>query len=498
MCYSVEGGYGYPPQRMGAIKMISSSTWTWLTILAEAPALVAIVLVLLRPRDPKGMTAWILALLFLPLVGWLLFVFFGEPRKGRHRRRRRRNIRKLAIKAGIAPATMASYVAATKGRSMHSLVKLTDVLGSPPPTRGNQVSIFYDAARTFQSIMEAIAGARRHVHLEYYIFQTDETGQAVADLLKQRARAGVECRLLLDYIGCLRMPRSFVQDMKEAGVQLEFALPMLPLRGAWRINFRNHRKIAIIDGSIGFTGSQNIGDEYSGRPVSFGACRDTHLRIVGPAVWHLQEVFAADWHYTTHQSLLQPDYLPIPEADGGHVVQVVPSGPDQEAAVMHQLLFAAVSDADESICIITPYFIPDGAMVLALTSAAYRGVRVQLMIPDCTDHRLVLWAGRSYYPELMAAGVEIYEYPHELLHSKVVVVDQTWAMVGSANMDQRSFRLNFELTTLLYSPELADHLYNDFQELRERSRQVPGRNMDSIPKPEALLFGLARLASPLL
>ncbi|MBN1345223.1 MAG: cardiolipin synthase [Phycisphaerae bacterium] len=477
-------------------------TWTILSFGYYAVAVVTTLLILRRPRKPQAMLAWILAVLLLPGVGLLLFVMMSEPRRGWHQRRRRRKRKKLRASSALKSDARDEYLATSSAPQDHvgvaRLMNLARRLGAYPPTPGNDVIIYHDAEKTFLAIQMAIEAAQSHIHLEYYILQADDTGRAVRDLLIDRAKQGVRCRVLLDYVGCWRLSRRFIKPMRAAGVQVAFALPVIPWRGRWRVNYRNHRKIAIIDGRIGFTGSQNIGDEYLGRLKKFGPWRDTHLKIVGPAVQDLQEVFIEDWHYTTKELLAGDDYYPSSTAAGEHVAQIVPSGPDQVANVMHQLLFAAVAAAGSSISVITPYFSPDEAMILALASASYRGVRVRLIVPSCGDHRVVLWAGRSYYEELTRSGVEIYEHDGAMLHSKVMIVDQAWAMVGSANMDERSFRINFELTTLLYDSNLAGDLHRDFEGLRRQSRTITRQDVANRSFGESILLGLARLASPVL
>lgn len=470
-------------------------------IVAEVVALVTIVLLLRRPYEPRAMLAWVLVLILLPGLGLVFFATMSEPRRRWHRIRRHRSRKRLQAFLDNRSERLTAehtYDSADAKPALRPLISLTERLDAYLPTHDNQVTIYQDAEQTFQAIREAIESARSHVHLEYYIFQSDETGAIVRDLLIAKARQGVECRLLLDFVGSWRPTDRFFAPLRRAGAQVVYSLPMLPLRGRWRVNFRNHRKILVVDGKVGFAGSQNIGNEYRGRRARFHPWRDTHLRLKGPAVLHLQEVFAEDWHYTTKQELVGQIYFPDPQGAGDHVVQVVPSGPDQREHVMHQLLLAAVSTARSSISVITPYFVPDAAMILALQSAAYRGVRVRLLIPACTDHRIILWAGRSYYHELCAAGVEVYEHDRAMLHSKVVIVDEDWAMVGSANMDERSFRLNFELTTILYSQALARALYEDFESYLAQSRRITPPDPETLPLPQALRLGLARLASPLL
>ena len=476
--------------------------WTALTILHEALVAVAAFVVLRRPREPRAMWAWLLALFFLPIVGLLLFVLFGEPRIHRTRRRRKRRHRRFLqeLRQQVNEGHRAEEAGSMElpdpviARIMH----LATRVGRRDPTRGNRVTIYHDAAKTHDALYEAIAAAAHHVHLEYYIFQPDETGARFRDLLIEKARQGVRCRVLLDAVGSWTVSHRFLKPARAAGVEIGWFMPVIPWSGRIRVNFRNHRKIAVIDGAVGFTGSQNIGNEYSGRRTKYGPWRDTHMRVVGPAVHHLQEVFIDDWYFANQGNLTNDRYFPDPLAAGDQVVQVIASGPDRTTAVLHQLIFAAVSAAQKTIRIVTPYFVPDTAMLYCFQSAAYRGVTVQLMIPSRTDSRIVLWAGRSYYNDLCAAGVEVYEYPGGMLHSKVIIVDGQWGVVGSANMDERSLRLNFELSTLLYDHQLAQELTDDFDKLRGRARRIRFRHHRDFRTIQALKLGLARLVSPIL
>lgn len=462
----------------------------------------AVVSVLRTPREPRAMLSWVLALLLLPALGPIMFFFIGEPRLERTRRRRHRRRQRLARSLSLKfEAVHAAYVARIPHPLEHGIARLMYLatrVSAHHPTQGNRVTIYHDAEKTFSALEEALKSAAHHIHMEYYIWNPDATGRAMADLIAAKAREGVHCRLLLDFVGCWSLTRQMVKDLRDAGVDVAFFMPVIPWRGRWRVNFRNHRKIVVVDGRVGFTGSQNIGDEYRGRRTKHGPWRDTHMRVLGPAVHDLQEVFVEDWNYATQEDLVADEYFPMLEAVGDQVVQVIPSGPDGYAQVMHQLLFAAVSVAQRSVCVITPYFVPDSAIILAFQSAAYRGVRVQIIIPSKNDQPVTLWVARSYYLDLIRAGVEIYEYDHGMLHSKMVVMDEAWAMVGSANMDERSFRLNFELTTLLYDSGLARELYADFAALRCKSRRIKAETMKSLPFTETLKVGLARMASPLL
>ncbi len=477
--------------------------WTILWVFHYLAALVVIEHILRNRRDPRGMLAWILALLLLPILSLFLYLLIGYmpiERKVRRRRRRRREIEtalKRQAEAAVGPYDVMEV--AELDPAQRSIIRMSTRLSESYVTRGNEAMIYHDSEALFLAMSLAIESAQSHVHMEYYIFAADETGRAVRDLLLRKAGQGVEVRLLLDAVGCWRLPRSFVKEMERGGIKVAFFLPWGLTRRRFHVNCRNHRKAIVVDGKVGFLGSQNIGDEYLGRRKRFAPWRDTHLRVHGPAVTQLQEVFVEDWHFATGEDLAEKNkYFPEPQLAGSHIVQIIPSGPDRRANVMHQLLYAAVSDAKHSISLITPYFVPDRAMILALESAAYRGVRVRLMLPSRSDHRIVLWAARSYYEELLEAGVEVYEYDEGMLHSKVVVVDRRWAMVGSANMDERSFRLNFELTSILYDAGLTQELVADYEALREKARRVTSEMLDRWTYFETLAAGAARLATPLM
>ncbi|NOX58483.1 MAG: cardiolipin synthase [Planctomycetes bacterium] len=478
-------------------------SWTtFITILSVIDFVLvgaAIVVVLRRRREPRAMLVWILTLLLLPVLGLVFFLMAGELRMERTRRQRRRHRERLLPLLARSIEHL-EKTHGEKGTKHHAamVMRLATRVSGRVPTTGNNVTIYHEDEQNFLAIVEAIENAHHHVHLEYYIFQPDETGRSLRDLLVRKAKEGIKVRLLVDYVGCWNWPRSFKRSFTDGGVDLAFFLPVVPWRGRWRVNLRNHRKIVIVDGSVGFTGSQNIGDEYRGRLAKYGPWRDTHMRIVGPAVHHLQEIFIEDWHYAAKEKLPVADFFPEVQSAGDQIVQVIASGPENNARTMHHLLMSSMGGAQKSVCIITPYFAPDTTMIVALQSAAYRGLRVKLLIPSFSNHWLTLWAGRSFYKELIDAGVEIFEYRHALLHSKVVIVDDAWAMVGSANMDQRSFRINFEVTTILYDDALTRNLRQDFDTLLSKAERIESTQPETLSFRDSLVLGVARLISPLL
>lgn len=458
--------------------------------------------ILRRRREPTAMLAWILTILLLPVAGIILYGLLGENRVRRRASRRRKRLSvETARISNWAESSLRGDAPGGAAALPPDLAPVEDIgrrLSHFPATGCNDVRIYEEANETYAAIEESIRSAVHHVHLEYYIWQPDETGVHFRDLLVEKARQGVECRLLLDAVGCWNLGSRFLKPLIDAGVSVEFFLPIYKLRKRWSPHLRNHRKLIVVDGCEGFLGSQNIGDEYRGRLKRLSPWYDTHLRIRGPAALFLQQIFADDWLFATRESLDLGAYFAAPTACGDTIVQILPTGPDSEANVLGSVLFSAVSCAKSSIRIATPYFVPDAGLLMALKFAAYRGVRVQLVIPTRTDAPLVLWAGRSYYAELISSGVEIFEYPHGVLHSKIATIDDRWCMVSSANMDIRSFRLNFELTAILYDEDATRRIGAFIERRLERAAEVTAREAWNRPLHQQLLEGAARLFSPLL
>lgn len=479
-------------------------TWIWWLLGIGYTAMLAglVVSVLRRRTSPPGMLAWILSILTVPVIGPAVYLLFGSNRIRRKASRRRRRvahvIAKLKAQAeerSAADRAPLSAIAADFG----AVEEIGRSLVGIPAVDGNRVQVLTDANSTYAALIEAIQAAKHHVHLLYYIWNADDTGHYFRDLVIRAARRGVECRILLDAVGCFKLRSDFLQPLRDAGVDVRFFLPLkLLARRRWSLHLRNHRKIAVIDGRVAFTGSQNIGDEYRGRLAKLSPWYDSHLRVEGPAAHFLQQTFAEDWVFAGGDSLAGAEYFPEAGRCGSTFVQILPTGPDQDVSVLGQVMFAAVSAARESVRIETPYFVPGPGLMSALTHAGYRGVRVQLIVPTRTDAPVVLWAGRSFYGELITAGVEVYEYDHAVLHSKIVTIDDRWCKVGSANMDVRSFRLNFEITALIYDERVAGHLSSLIEAHCSAARRIGPREVFGQPLRRQLVEGAARLLTPLL
>lgn len=474
--------------------------WFWFALGVDLILVpLAIASVLRSRREPTAMLAWVVAIIAFPFIGIVLYILLGENRvRRRAERRRRRDLRQIAEYVRWSKRSAPVAAAADLDPELAQIEQISRKLALIPAVGGNEVTCYAEAEATYGALEAAIHDARHHLHLEYYIWQPDQTGRHFRDLLIAAARRGVEVRVLLDAVGSWKLGRSFLAPLTDAGVRVSMFLPILGTRRRWSPHLRNHRKLVVADGHTAFLGSQNIGDEYRGRLKKLSPWYDSHIRIRGPAATLVQQVFAEDWLFSAHESLLEERYFQPPPARGSAVVQIVPTGPDSEFNVLTQILFAAVSAARDSIQIATPYFVPDPATAAVLQYAAHRGVRVRLVIPTRTDAKLVLWAGRSFYPELVQAGVEIREYDSGVVHSKIATIDDRWSLLTSANMDIRSFRLNFEITALIYDASVSRELAGVIARYCSHARAVGLREVYGRSLGEQLLIGGARLFSPLL
>lgn len=453
--------------------------------------------IILQKRTPAATLGWILSLALLPYIGFVVYYFLGPKRMKKNRSRRLRNQAHLFARADIASLRK---LAAESPQTIQSLARLgTSTCGNPVST-ADTLTLLVGGAKTYDAIQEAIRQARHHVHLEYYIFEPDETGTAFRQLLIEKAREGVEVRLLIDALGSQRLGRRFLAPLIAAGVQVaRFHDTRIGRRLRPVTNYRTHRKIVVCDGVVGFTGGLNITDEENPR-VCVDAYHDVHLRLEGSVVRWLQLTFLEDWTYTTGEPagpLLDsmPQLLPaIPP--GTYPVQILTSGPDNPLESIHRMYVAAIDAAVTRVWLTTPYFVPGEPAMMALTSAALRGVDVRLMVPRRSDSLVVSAAARSYYDELIAAGVHIFEYKARMLHSKTLVVDESCAFIGTANFDNRSFRLNYEVCAVVYGPALAVQLAAQFEIDLKSTASVRSKRPQSFVR--RLGDATARLFSPLL
>jgi cardiolipin synthase len=456
-------------------------------------------LVLIRRKEPASTAAWILALVFMPTLGAILFLMFGRDRI-RWPARRKRDLDRI----------VSEQVAASRGEPdpavdppkltplEESLFRVGQRLSQMQVTSGNKVDVLIDGAATYDAMEAAIDGARHHVHAQFYLIRDDATGRWFRDRLVAAAKRGVTVRLLVDGYGCFPLGAAWRRPLRQAGVRVADFLPMHSVL-LQPVNLRNHRKILVVDGATAFTGGYNIGDEYRGDMPGVGEWRDVHLRIEGPAAGELQRIFFQDWAFATRDPIdPRGCFGAAPTAGGDATMVVVPSGPDTRSEAIHRLFFGAIVGGQREISITTPYFVPTESILVAMELAAMRGVDIKILLPRRSNHGVTLQAGRSFYSQLLEAGVDIREYEPGIVHAKTLVIDNQVALVGSANMDLRSFRLNFEVHALVHDASTADRLRESFARALSRSRRIELAKWRDRHFTLRMKEGASRLVSPLL
>ncbi len=465
-------------------------------------ALVLIPRIILDRRESGATLAWILFIAIVPYLGVALFFLVGQSRVRRKSRKHKeshdiflRNMNALDIKHPACNFEKPPEVLSEQAREIARLA--ASVTGTPVIT-GNSLEIFIDANKAYDRMQQAIEQAQHHVFMQSYIYRKDSAGKRFRDLLIEKAKEGVEVKLLVDGVGGQEISKKFIKPLLDAGGQFGIFMPVFGFRPYWNPNLRNHRKILIVDDKVGFAGGLNIGEEYQGRKKKYAPWRDTHIRLDGPAVGRLQEIFAEDWLFATDEDLADTDFFTGISSCGEELVQIVDSGPDKGHETIHAVFFTAVNEASEKVFITTPYFIPDSAMLLALKTASWRGVDVRILLPGKSDLRLVQWAGRSYYKELLQAGVRIFEHHPGMLHAKTMVVDKTWSTVGSANMDRRSFRLNFEVNVLISGSRMAERMEKIFYTDMDKAKEITLEDLEHKGLKARMVEAFARILSPVL
>ena len=419
-------------------------------------------LFVLERSNPSRALFWMMALLLLPVIGFVLYLFFGQSFYSRYAFRPKGITDAIVDEMSQKGVEAIENYGGTDGDSR--MANSINSAGGLFFTSDNNVDLYTDGNAKFDDFKEDLRNAKRFIHVEYYIIRKDALGNEIMDILTEKAREGVEVRLLVDAIGFNTGVKE-KKRFKEAGGRLCMFHSMATCMLSPKKNNRNHRKLAVIDGEIGYIGGFNIGVEYLGQG-EFGHWRDSAVRIKGSAVNALCVRFGLDWKYASRENILaERRYYPECDFEGDIPVQIVSGGPDMETTngIAFQYM-QMINQAKESILIHTPYFGPGDAFIMALRAAAMRGVDVRIIIPDIGDHPFVYWANRKYASMVMEDGVKVYEYHDGFVHSKTMVVDGHWCSVGSANFDDRSMRLNFEANAMVYSDEIGKEMIDAFEE----------------------------------
>ena len=423
---------------------------------------------IVHSRTAQGAVAWAVSLITLPYLSVPLYAVFGRRKFVGYIKARRRGgheIQHIAQELKSHEGEFATDFAGRQGR-----VRAAENLAGMPFTSGNEVELLIDGEATFASIFEGIEAATDYVLVQFYIIHDDQVGQELKERLIARAREGIRIFLVYDEMGSNALPRRYLEELREAGISVHPFHTTRGRRNRFQINFRNHRKIVVVDGRRAWVGGHNVGDEYLGRDPKMGAWRDTHCVIEGPAVQCIQLSFLEDWYWASH-TVPSLEWKPQRAPGGQHDVLAVPSGPADQYETAGLLFVMAINSAVERFWIASPYFVPDAQVVAALQLAALRGVDVRVMLPEKPDHLLVYLSSFSYLEELGGMGVKIMRYQPGFLHQKAFLVDDKVAAVGTANLDNRSFRLNFEITMLFlserFNAECAVMFEADFARCKE-------------------------------
>jgi cardiolipin synthase len=455
---------------------------------------------LLHKRDTRAATLWVGFIWFVPLVGAVLYFILGVNRIKRQAVLLRGGLEHYRVGQKALDSSwldVAGLLPTTAGH-LTSLVCATAKVLARPLLPGNRVELLVNGDATYPAMLEAIGAARHSITLSTYIFDRDEVGLAFARALGDAVRRGVEVRVLIDATGTRYSWPPVLGVLRREGVRYARFLPAFPLWRLLSMNLRNHRKILVVDGRVGFAGGINlrIGHWLSRRPKH--PVRDLHFRVEGPVVAHLQEVFADDWFFTTREALRGERWFPPLEPCGAVLARGIADGPDEDFEKLRWTILAALSAAKTSVRIATPYFLPDPTIIAALNLAAMRGVSVKILLPARGNLPFVQWASTAHWWQVLERGCRLWLTSPPFDHSKVFVVDDCWALVGSANWDPRSLRLNFEFNVECYDPGLAQTLAEWFDEQLRRSRETTLAEVDARSLPVRLRDGAARLLTPFL
>ncbi len=479
--------------------ILSSAFQNILYVILIINIIISVTVIVLERKQPEKTIAWLLVLILLPPIGIVLYLFLG------------RNWKIHKLNENISTNVQDLIFPIIKDYKFKEYVPLIELLANnsdSPVFINNQITLFKNGEEKFESLKKELLKAEHHIHLEYYIVKDDEIGNEIKDILIKKSLEGVKVRFIMDRVGSIRLRRNFIKDMKDAGIDVVqysyFLAPLLRMINT-QINYRNHRKIAVIDGKIGFIGGINIGDEYLGKG-NLGYWRDTHIMVKGDFVFGLQAVFLDDFltiqnannHYTFYDKEFEK-YFPTGESSGNKVMQLVKSGPDSEFPAIMQGILKMITMATDHIYITTPYFVPTESIMDALKIAALGGIDVKILFPGRADHLTVYYASRTYLAELAKCGAKIYIYnKSSFIHAKTITVDSKISTVGTANMDIRSFELNYEINAVIYDEEITEKLEDMFYKDLEFSQLISRDDFENTSRFRKILEAIARIFSSLL
>ena len=457
--------------------------------------IVCISVVLLDNRSPIQSILWIVVLVMLPVIGLIFYVFLG-------RNYRRKKIFQTSAQHRIYQKPeyalgMKDLITSDMPKHLQKTARLLFKNSVSHPYIDTKVEVLVGGTETFERLFADIEQAKNHIHIEFYIIEDDTVGNELRRLLIRKAQQKVRVRVIYDYLGGFRLSDAYIKSLRNAGVYIQPFLPFNRKFGYNKINYRNHRKLGVIDGKIGYTGGINIANRYI-YGNRLGKWRDTSIRLEGAAVHGLQNLFLTDWQFVDNKAVFDEKYFPEPKIFLQNVVQIVPSGPDTDWETILQGIITVFSNARKNIFIHTPYFLPPESLMITIEIAALSGVDVRLMVPYKTDTLLASAASSSYFQRVMEAGARIFLYKQNFLHSKAITVDNEIGIVGTANMDIRSFEQNFEVNAFIYDKTVAQNLYSAFEDDAKFCEEIFLESWKQRKPIKRVKESLARLFSPLL
>jgi len=452
--------------------------------------------------DPSTTVAWLLVIIFLPIVGFILYIMMGRNISKTFRRVRDISKGTKKEKRAAIQKELVEYLPPIRNKKNEYISKyLMNLLlnnSNAPFSINNKVEALANGSNTYFRMLKDIKEAKESIHFEFFIIKNDGIGNEFKKALIKKAKEGLEVRVIYDSVGCWKLGKEYITDLKNAGAQVyAFAPVLFPLLSR-DLNYRNHRKIIVIDGKIGFTGGLNIGDEYLGKNDFLGFWRDTHLRLVGESVNSLQEIFIKDWEMVSKEYIDHPRYFnKFKEIVGDSLIQIVSSGPDSDWQCIMKAYFMMIAKAQKRVWINTPYLVPEKSLRIGLITAALSGVDVRIIIPNKPDHYFVYWASRDNIEELLRAGVKIYTYEKGFIHSKIILVDSIVGTVGTANLDYRSLEINYEVNAFIYDENIVNDLEKHYMRDLKHSKEIILEEHLNRGIKEKFLEAAGRLVSPL-
>jgi len=460
------------------------------------------VVVFFESDDPSTTVAWLLVIIFLPVLGFFLYIIFGRNIGKTFRKVREATKGSKKEKRAEIQKQLVEYLPPIRNKNSEYITKyLMNLLlnnSNAAFSINNNVEALANGSNTYFRMLKDIKEAKDSIHFEFFIIKNDVIGNKFKKALMEKAKEGVEVRVIFDSVGCWKLGKKYINDLKNSGVQIyPFAPVLFPLLSR-DLNYRNHRKIIVIDGKIGFVGGLNIGDEYLGKNDFLGFWRDTHLRLVGESVNSLQEIFLKDWEMVSQEYIHHPKYFhKFKEIVGDSLIQILSSGPDSEWQCIMKAYFTMIAKAKERVWINTPYLVPEKSLRIGLITAALSGVDVRIIIPNKPDHFFVYWASRDNIEELLRAGVKIYTYEKGFIHSKIILVDSIVGTVGTANLDYRSLEINYEVNAFIYDESIVKVLEKHFLRDLNHSKEIILKEHLNRGIKEKFLEAAGRLVSPL-